>query len=156
MAAILSRPQCVKMGNCHTWKDGLYIKTQPWRHGDDDQDQILYIHGTGTFKDKYMEWLLYSRFTFVFPSVRPSVDGIVCALYLQQCLPDLFHIYTFYQATAEDVSHVKIISKIKNLRFWQILKICNYDFVLFWLRVQCESIVWVIMGWWGYLWTQAF
>ena len=31
------------------------------------------------------------------------------------------------------------------LKFWQILQICNFDFVFFWLGIQYDSIVWVIM-----------
>ena len=30
-------------------------------------------------------------------------------------------------------------------KFWQFFKICNFDFVLFWLGIWCESLVWVIM-----------
>ena len=33
------------------------------------------------------------------------------------------------------------------MNFWQFFKICN--FVLFWLGIWCESLVWVIMGWQG-------
>ena len=46
-----------------------------------------------------------------------SVDRIVSPLYLQQYLPDPFHIYTSYQATSEGVSRVKFISKFQNLNF---------------------------------------
>ena len=45
---------------------------------------------------------------------------------------------------------------LQNLNFWQFLKICNLDFVLFWLGIWCALLVWVIMGWRGYLRTQAF
>ena len=31
-------------------------------------------------------------------------------------------------------------SKFKNLKFWQILKICYFDFVLFWLGIQYELV----------------
>ena len=79
-------------------------------------------------------------------SVRPSVDIIVSALYLQQYLPDPFHIYTSYQETSEGVSRLKFVSKFKYLKLWQILKICNFDFVLFWFGIQYVSIVWVTMG----------
>ena len=84
-------------------------------------------------------------FHLVRPSVCPSVDRILSALYLQQYLPDPFHMCTSYQATSEGVSLVKFVSKFKNLKFWQILKICNFDFVFFWLGIQCESIEWVII-----------
>ena len=58
------------------------------------------------------------------PSVRlsvcPSVDKIVSTLYLQQYSSDPFHICTSYQATKEGVSRVMPVSKLKNLKFWQI------------------------------------
>ena len=54
------------------------------------------------------------------PSVRPSVDKIVSALYLQQYSSDPFHICTSYQATKEGVSRVMPVSKFKNLKFWRI------------------------------------
>ena len=40
---------------------------------------------------------------------------------------------------------VMFVSKFKNLKFWQILWICSIDFVFFWLGIQNESIVWIIM-----------
>ena len=56
----------------------------------------------------------YTGFTLaVCPSVRPSVDRIVSALYLQQYSSDPFHICTSYQATSEGVSHVMFLSKLK-------------------------------------------
>ena len=79
------------------------------------------------------------------PSVCPSVDGIVSALYLQQYSLDPFHICTSYQATSEGVSRVMFVSKFKNLKFWRILWICNFDFVFFCLGIQYDSMVWVIM-----------
>ena len=62
-------------------------------------------------------------------SVFSSVDRIVSALYLPQYSPDPFHIYTSHQASSEGVSHVKCFSKLKNLKFWQILWLC---FVFTW------------------------
>ena len=41
----------------------------------------------------------------------------------------------------------EVFFKIK--KFWQILQIYNFDFVLFWLRIQYESVVLVTIGWWG-------
>ena len=75
------------------------------------------------------------------PSVCPSVDRIVSALYLLKYSLDPFHIYTSYPATSEGVLHVTFCSKLKNLKF------CNLDFVLFWLGIQYELVMWVIMGW---------
>ena len=56
------------------------------------------------------------------------------------------------------ISHLHILSrnfrkcvacnicfKIQYLKFWRILKICNFDFVFFWLGIQFDSIEQVIM-----------
>ena len=44
-----------------------------------------------------------------------------------------------------------MFSTCKNLKFWQFVYICIFDFVFFWLGIQYESKVWVIMGWREYL-----
>ena len=88
---------------------------------------------------------LIGGYTGITLSVCPSVDRIVSALYLQQYSSDPFHICTSYQATSEGVSRVMSVSKFKNLKFWRIFKICNFDFVIFWLGIQYDSMVWVIM-----------
>ena len=54
-------------------------------------------------------------FHLIHLSVCQSVDRIVSALYHQQYLLDPFLIYMSYQATLEDVSHVKFISKFQVL-----------------------------------------
>ena len=36
-------------------------------------------------------------------------------------------------------------ARLKNLKFWRIFKLCNFDFVFFWLGIQYDSMVWVIM-----------
>ena len=102
---------------------------------------------------KLMGGILVSPCPSVRPSVCPSVrlsvcpfvDRIVSALYLQQYSSDPFHICTSYQATSEGVSRVMPVSKFKYLKFWRIFKICNFDFVIFWLGIQYDSMVWVIM-----------
>ena len=81
---------------------------------------------------------------FVCPSFRPasrvrSVGPTV--------LVGFIHIYTSDQATSENVSHVKFLAKFWNLNVWQFFSICNFDFVVFWHGIWCESLVWVIMGW---------
>ena len=85
----------------------------------------------------------------VCPSVRlslcPSVDRIVSALYLQEYSSDPFHICTSYQATSEGVSLVRPISKFKKFKNLAIFLICDFDFVFFWLGIQYDSMVWVIM-----------
>ena len=82
------------------------------------------------------------------PSVRPSVPHPVSALLRLQFWLDPFHINITYQAT-KGVLRVKFLAKFQNLNFWQFLKICNFDFVSFWLGIWCESLVWVITGWRG-------
>ena len=78
---------------------------------------------------------------FVHLSVCPSVDRILSNLYLQQYSSDPFHICTSFQATSEGVTRIMFISKFKHLKFWQILKICSFDFVFFWLRIEYDSVV---------------
>ena len=89
-------------------------------------------------------------------SIRLSVPHSVSALHHLQFWLDPFDIYTSYQATSECVSRVKLLAKFQNLNSWQFFKLCNFDFVLFWLGIWCESLVLVIMRWRGYLRTQAF
>ena len=79
---------------------------------------------------------LKGGYTGITLSVCPSLDRIVSALYLQEYSSDPFHICTSYQATSEGVSRVMPVSKFKNLKF---------DFVFFWLGIQYDSMVWVIM-----------
>ena len=38
--------------------------------------------------------------------------------------------------------------KLKNLQLWRILKICNFAF-FFWLGIQYDSMLWLIMRRWG-------
>ena len=45
-----------------------------------------------------------------------------------------------------NLSDFPCFAKLQNLNFQQIFEICNFDFVLFWLGIQYESMVWVIMG----------
>ena len=64
--------------------------------------------------------ILVSSCLSVHPSVRPSLDRIVSALYLQQYSLDPFHIYTSFQATSEGVSPLNFFAKFLNLNFWQM------------------------------------
>ena len=68
------------------------------------------------------------------PSICPSVDRIVSALYLQEYSSDPFHFCTSYQATSESVSRVMPISKFKNLKFWRF-------FLNLWLWL-CLLLTW--------------
>ena len=75
-----------------------------------------------------------------------SVDGIMSALCLQQYLLDPFHIYPSYQANLECVLRVKSFFFFFFLQNSKIWIFDNFGFVLFWLGIHNESIVWVIMG----------
>ena len=44
----------------------------------------------------------------------------------------------------------KFFFKFPKFEFWQIFKMCKFHFVLFWLGIQNESKVWVILGPRGY------
>ena len=83
-------------------------------------------------------------------SVCPSVDRIVSALYLQQYSSDPFHMCTSYQATSEGVSRVMRVNACNACKFWRIFKNFNCDFVFFWLGIQYDSMVWVIIRRRGY------
>ena len=77
----------------------------------------------------------------------------VC-LWTESCPLCIFHktcqihfiSYTSCQATSESVSHANL-SKILKIRIFG--KFLKFHFVLFWLGIWYESIVWVIMGWRG-------
>ena len=43
------------------------------------------------------------------------------------------------------MSLLKFFVKYKNLDFWNIFKICNFDFVLFWLWIWYESLVIIVI-----------
>ena len=82
------------------------------------------------------------------PSVRPSVCSSrilypLCSAYSSGWIHFIFiHLIKLLQK----VCHVQ--SFLQNLNFWQFKKkkICNFDFVFFWLGFCCESLVWVIIG----------
>ena len=78
------------------------------------------------------------------PSVRPScILCPLCSAYSSGWIHFILIQCTSYHATSESVLRVMFLAKFKNLNFWQIFKICN--FVLLWLGIWCESLVWVIM-----------
>ena len=83
----------------------------------------------------------YIRFT---PCVRLS--RIPCPLCSAYSSGWIHFIFIHYQATSEGVSRVKFLAKFQNWNFWHFFLICSFDFVLFWLGIWCESLVWVIMG----------
>ena len=100
---------------------------------------------------KLLGVILVSLGPSVLPSVCPSVRLSVCSsripcplcrayssgwihfilIHLIKQLQKVCCMWSFFQ-------------KLQNLNFWQFLKICNFDLVLFWLGIWCESLVWVI------------
>ena len=93
-------------------------------------------------------------------SVRPSVprpSRIPCPLCSFYSSGWTHFIFMHLIKQLEKVCRVQ--SFLQNFKIWNFdnfFEICNFDFALFWLGIWCESLVWVIMGWRGYLRTQAF
>ena len=77
-----------------------------------------------------------------FHSVRPSC--IACPLCSAYSSGLIFLIFIHLIKQLQKVCHVK--SYLQNLNFRQFFKICDFDFVLFWLEIWCESLVWVYHG----------
>ena len=84
----------------------------------------------------------------VCPSVRPAsvprpsrIPCPLCSFYSSGWIHFIFiHLIKQLQKVC------RVQKFLQNLKFWHFLKICNIDFVLFWLGIWCESLVWVIMG----------
>ena len=85
-------------------------------------------HATIIIPPLQLRWkggILVSPCLSVHPSVCPSVDRMVSALYLQQYLSDLFHISISYQATTEGVLRVLFLTKLiySNENYWILIQI---------------------------------
>ena len=83
-------------------------------------------HATIIIPPLQLRWkggILVSPCLSVHPSVCPSVDRMVSALYLQQYLSDPFHISISYQATTEGVLHVLFLTKLiySNENYWILI-----------------------------------
>ena len=89
-------------------------------------------------------------FHFVRRSVRLSVhlSCIPCPLCSTYSSGWIHFIYIHLIKQFLKVCRVSNFSKtFKIWIFWQFFKFCNLlDFVLFWLGIWCQSLVWVIMG----------
>ena len=79
----------------------------------------------------------------VCPSVRPAsvprlsrISCPLCSFYSS----GWFH-FIFIHLIKQLQKVCRVQSFMQNLKFWQFFKICNFDFVLFWLGIWC-----VIMG----------
>ena len=75
-------------------------------------------------------------------------------LWTESCLLSIFNntnrIHYIFAHLIKQLQKVKFVSIFKNLKLWQILHICNFDFVFCWLGIQYDSIVSVIMRRQGY------
>ena len=82
------------------------------------------------------------------PSVCPScIPCPLCSAYISGWIHFIFiHLIKQLQKVCRMQS---FLQNFKNLNFWQFSKICYFDFVLFWHGIWYESVVWVIMEWWG-------
>ena len=105
----------------------------PWHLVSPSHQQLCY----------YTPELLGGILVSLCPCVRPS--RILCALCSTYSPAWIQFIFIHFIKQLQNVCCVQ--SFLQNLNFWQFLKICN--FVLFWLGIWCESLVWVIMGRWG-------
>ena len=83
------------------------------------------------------------------PSVRPASVPVrpasrVCSVASTFLVGSISYLYILSNNFRRCVA-CKVSCKISK-SFGNFLKICNFDFVLFWLGIWCESLVWVIMG----------
>ena len=81
----------------------------------------------------------------VCPSVRPSrIPCMLCSTYSSGWIHFIFiHLIKQFPKVC------RVFGFLQHLKIWifgNFFKICNFDFVFFWLGIWCESLVWVIMG----------
>ena len=99
-------------------------------------------------------WCLFNLQSYslsVHVSVHPSVHPAshFCSVAPTVLAGSISYSYILSSNFRRCVRHVKLLAKFKTFNFCQFFKICNFDFVFFWLAIWCESLVWVIMGWLG-------
>ena len=88
------------------------------------------------------------------PSVRPSrIPCLLCSTYSSGWIHFILYILA---SNFRRCVMCNVACKISKIEFLVIFKISDFDLVLFWLGIWCESLVWVIMGRRGYLRMQAF
>ena len=92
------------------------------------------------------------------PSVRPSVClsvcgcNCVCSVSSTILAGSISYLYilssNFQRCVVYEGFNKLLVNQVLFVlnHIWQILEICNFVFFLFWLGIQYESIVWVIMG----------
>ena len=81
------------------------------------------------------------------PSVRPSVrSSVPHPVSAYSSVGSISYLYILSNNFRRCVA-CKVSCKFSKFEFLAIFFIiCNFDFVLFWLGIWCESPVWVIMG----------
>ena len=83
------------------------------------------------------------------PSVRPSVrpsSRIWCPLCSAHSSGWIHFIFMHLIKQHQKVCHIQSSFKMSRFEILVFFLICNFDFVLFWLGIWCESLVRVIMG----------
>ena len=88
----------------------------------------------------------------------PWIHFIFIHFFLYQILCTLiYHRHSLYSfllsSNCRRCVIYKDFCKILKLKSWQIFLICNFDFVLLWLGIWYESIVWVFSEWWLSSWS---
>ena len=86
----------------------------------------------------------------VCPSIRPAsvprpsrIPCLLCSAYSSGGSISILYILS---SNFRRCDACKVSCKILKFEFLAFFKICSLDFVLFWLWIWCESLVWVIMG----------
>ena len=112
-----------------------------------DQNCIYHTPASTKLKGEYTGFTL-SICPSVLLSVCPSVDRIdpLC-IFNNTC-----QIHFILHILSSNFRRCVVCKNLKNMKFRPILQICNFDIVLFWLGIQYDSIVWVIMRQRGVSW----
>ena len=104
----------------------------------------------------YIGFILYLHLCVspsVCPSICPSVPYPMSTSHVHSVAPtvlvgSILYLYILSSEFRRCVA-CRVSCKVWKYEFLPIFQNRNFDFVLFWLGIWCESLVWVIMGWWG-------
>ena len=121
-------------------------------------DSMAQTHGTRASAAIVCYWLCSPQ-EWLYPLLQRSWKGgilfspcLSVRLWTESCLLCIFNnthwilfIFSHLIKQLQKVPRVMFVSKFKPLKFWRILKICNFNFVFFWLGIQYDLMVWVIM-----------
>ena len=139
VATVLTMHPCVSRclrvngsGNVHCLFNAKPLLNQCW--------DLLYPSHNELVRGVY--WFHSVRLSICL-SIRPT--SRVCSVALTVLVGSISYLYILSSNFRRCVA-CKFVAKFLNLNCWQFFKICNFDFVLFWLGIWCKSLVWVIMG----------